>query len=110
MADHVALSTQERNPRSAVIRTVFAFIVVGFPVLNIALAIVVNELQKIAVYVPEWLFTGLNVTILVTAALTAIVTRILAIPGINDVLRRFFPLLAPEDDGKPDEVLVVNVR
>lgn len=110
MADHVALSTQERNPRSAVIRTVFAAVVAGFPLINGALLITNAELQAYAIHLPGWVFVTLNIGLAVTAVVTAIVTRILAIPGVNEWLRRFFPLLAPEDDGKPEQVLVVPVR
>lgn len=102
MADHVALSTQERNPRSAVIRTVFAAIVTAFPLVNATLLIVKAELAQYAVDLPGWVFVTLNVGLAVTAAFTAIVTRVLAIPGVNDWLRRYFPLLAPEDHPKPE--------
>lgn len=97
MGDHVALSTQERNPSSAVLRTVLVAAVALFPLLNIALKIVVEELEPYRVNLPEWLFVALNVAITVVVVLTGIFTRVLAIPGVNDWLRRYVPLFAPED-------------
>ncbi|MDQ0677441.1 hypothetical protein QFZ30_001483 [Arthrobacter pascens] len=44
MADHVALSTQERNPRSAVARTLAAFAAL-IPLLNLVLAVVIETLE-----------------------------------------------------------------
>jgi uncharacterized protein HemY len=97
MADHVALSTQERNPRSAVLRTVLVAAVALFPLLNGALKVVVEELEPYRVNLPEWLFVALNVAIAVTVALMGIFTRVMAIPGVNEWLRKYLPLFAPED-------------
>lgn len=97
MAEHVALSTQERNPRSTVLRTVLVAAVALFPLLNGALKIVVEELQPYRVFLPDWLFVALNVAITVIVVLIGIFTRIMAIPGVNDWLRKYVPLFAPED-------------
>ena len=97
MADHLALSTQERNPRSAVLRTVLVAAVALFPLLNAALKIVVEELEPYRVHLPEWLFMALNVTIAVVVALMGVFTRVMAVPGVNEWLRKYVPLFAPED-------------
>lgn len=97
MAGHRALSTQERNPRSAVLRTVLVAAVALFPLLNGALKIVVEELEPYRVNLPEWLFVALNVAIAVTVVLMGIFTRVMAVPGVNEWLRKYFPLFAPED-------------
>lgn len=97
MGDHVALSTQERNPRSAVLRTVLVAAVALFPLLNVGLKILIEELEPYRLHLPEWLFVALNVAITVVVVLTGIFTRVLAIPGVNDWLRKYVPLFAPED-------------
>ncbi|MDQ0677440.1 hypothetical protein QFZ30_001482 [Arthrobacter pascens] len=43
------------------------------------------------------MFPALNGVLVATAVLTAFVTRILAIPGVNTWLREYLPILAPED-------------
>lgn len=96
MADHLALSTQERNPRSAVLRTVFA-VVALIPLLNGVLLATVEALKPYEVYLPSWVFPAFNGIIVAIAALTALVTRVLAVPGVNDWLRKYLPILAPED-------------
>lgn len=96
MANHRAMSTQERNPRSAVLRTVAAILAL-FPILNAALLGVIEVLKPYEVYLPAWVFPALNGILIAIAALAALVTRVLATPGLNAWLREYFPLLAPED-------------
>ncbi|AYN57815.1 membrane protein [Arthrobacter phage Eileen] len=96
MADHVALSTQERNPWSAVART-FAAILALIPIVNGLAALVIELLQPYQVYLPEWVFPALNGVLVATAVLAAFVTRVLARKDVNDWLRKYLPLLAPED-------------
>lgn len=94
--DHVAASTQEKNPRSAVIRTVVVAVLVLFPSVNGILAIIVEELTPYGGQLPAWVFGILNGGIAVTTVLLGIGTRILAIPGVNDWLRQHAAWLAPE--------------
>jgi hypothetical protein len=96
MADHRALSTQERNPRSAVARTVVAVLALA-PLLNGILLAVMEALKPYEVHLPGWVFPALNGILVAIAALTALVTRVLAVPGVNDWLREYLPFLAPED-------------
>ena len=99
MGDHLAVSTQERNPWAAVRRTavaVFALI----PVVNAIAAATLDLLKPFGDAVPAWVFPALNGILVATALLAAWVTRILALPVVNDWLRRFLPALAPE--GKPN--------
>lgn len=107
MAEHRALSTQERNPRSAVLRTVLVAAVALFPLLNAALKVVVDELEPYRASLPEWLFAALNAAIAVTVVLMGAFTRIMAIPGVNEWLRRYVPLFAPEDKANviPGEIV-----
>jgi membrane protein YdbS with pleckstrin-like domain len=103
MGDHSALmSTQERNPRSAVLRTVLAAVFGLFPLLNLVLAVVIDVLKPYEVQLPAWVFLGLNGALLAATILTALVTRILAVPGVNEWLRKYQILrwFTPEDDTK----------
>lgn len=97
MGDHAAVSTQEMNPWSAVRRTVAAVLAL-IPVLNGVMAITIEMLKPYEVYLPAWVFPALNGVLVATALLAAWVTRVLAMPGVNDWLRKYFPLLAPEDN------------
>ena len=103
MGDHVAAgtSTQERNPRSAVARTVLAAVVAAFPLLNGVLLVALEVLKPYEVNLPGWVFLWLNGALAVVTALTALFTRVLAVPGVNDWLRRYLPLFAPEDRTTP---------
>lgn len=101
MADHVAtgvLSTQEKNPRSAVLRTLLAAVIALFPLLNLALPIVIEALKPYQVYLPGWVFLWLNGALVAVTVIIAIATRILALPGVNAWLRKYAPIFAPEDN------------
>ncbi len=99
MADHAAIpsSTQERNPRSAVLRTVAAAVLALFPLLNIILGIIIETLKPYEAHLPGWVFLVLNGILVAVTVLIALVTRILAVPGVNTWLRQYAPWLAPED-------------
>lgn len=98
--DHVALSTQERNPGAAVRRTLVA-IVALIPVVNAIAGITIELLEPYQVHVPVWVFPALNGILVATALLAAWVTRILALPVVNDWLRAHLPSFAPE--GKTEQ-------
>ena len=93
----VAVSTQEKNPRSAVIRTVLVAVFALFPLLNGALLVIMDELQPYVGSLPAWVFPALNGALVAVTVLIGICTRVLAIPGVNDWLRRYAKWLAPED-------------
>ncbi len=99
MSDHLA--TQERNPRSAVARTILAAAFGLFPLLNAILTVTIELLEPYQVYLPGWVFLVLNGTLVAATLLAAWVTRILAIPGVNDWLRKYRILrwFTPEDNG-----------
>ena len=104
MADHAAIptSTQERNPRSAVLRTILAAVIGLFPLLNGVLAAAKQALEPYSVDLPGWVFLVLNGTILAATILTALVTRVLAVPGVNEWLRKYQVLrwFTPQDNDK----------
>lgn len=97
MAAHAAVSTQERNPRSAVVRTVVVAVIVLFPSLNAVLGIIADELTPYGGQLPGWVFGILNSGIAVVTVILGIGTRVLAIPGVNAWLRQHAAWLAPED-------------
>ena len=97
MGDHSAeLSTQERNPWSAVVRTGAAVLAL-IPIINGVAAVIAESLKPYEVYLPAWVFPALNGVIVATALLASLVTRILARPDVNEWLRKYLPMLAPED-------------
>lgn len=93
----VAISTQERNPRSTIIRSVFVALLAALPIMNGALGIIVGELAPYGGTVPGWVFGVLNGGIAVTAILLAILTKIMAFPGVNEWFRQHAAWLSPED-------------
>lgn len=95
MADHVAVSTQEKSPWAAVRRTAVA-VVALIPILNGVAALTIELLKPYEVYLPSWIFPALNGILVATALLAAWVTRVLAMPQVNDWLRAHLPMLAPE--------------
>lgn len=99
MGEHTATaarSTQESNPRKAINRTLIVAVISAFPVLNIALGMIVHELQPYAASIPGWVFAWLNGAILGVTILMAIGTKIMANPAVNDWFRANLPALAPD--------------
>lgn len=100
MADHAApMATQEKNPRSAVLRTVLAVALAAFPLLNGVLVAILEALKPFEAYVPGWVYLGLNGIPLAVTVLAAVVTRVLAVPGVNEWLRKYRVLrwFTPQD-------------
>lgn len=91
-----AITTQELHPARAVLRTVAAAFVGLFPIMNTVLLTVQGWLTEHTDIVPGWLFVGVNGVLVAALALTALVTRLLAIPGFNDWLRKYLSFLAPD--------------
>lgn len=95
---HVAVSTQEKNPRSAVVRTVVVAVVVLFPSMNAILGIIADELAPYGGVLPDWVFITLNAGVAVVTVILGIGTRVLAIPAVNAWLRDHARWLSPEDN------------
>lgn len=81
--EHAAQPTQVKRPWRATVRTAFQALV-GLCVL---IPVLVKELGLDAKALP-WLG--------VVVAVAAGVTRVMALPGVNDWLRRFVPFLAAD--------------
>lgn len=82
MGDHAAPSTQSAHPWRATVRTVFAFLI-G---LAAAWALIIQAAGLDAG--AEWVATSLTIA--------AAVTRVMALPAVDDLIRRFAPWLAPD--------------
>lgn len=89
-------TTQEQNPGRASLRTALAAAVAFLPLLNGALLAVQDWLTAHTDVVPGWLFVTVNGTVIAGLALTALVTRLMAVPGFNDWARKYLPFLAPD--------------
>lgn len=82
------MSTQTQHPARTVARTVFELL--------IALAVVVP------LVLAELGFTDIAIFGVSVLAVCAAVTRVMAIPQVNDFLERFVPWLAPEPKPRDD--------
>lgn len=100
MSEHPTASTQEANPGRAVNRTVFSAAVAFFPLVNGVLLAIQDWLTANTDIIPVELYGWVNGILLAALALVALVTRVLAVPGVNDWLRDHLAVLAPDSKGK----------
>ena len=94
------ISTQESNPAKAVNRTVFAAVLAFFPLINGVLLSIQGWLAENTAIIPAELYAWVNGILVAGLALVALVTRILAVPGVNDWLRDHLRMLAPDAKGR----------
>lgn len=88
----VGLSTQEQHPTKSSVRTfvqtlvpsLVLFVVVIPPIVQIVL----DEVGKAGVELPSWLFAALTGAALACSLIASIAARVMAIPGVNDWLKR----------------------
>lgn len=90
-------ATQETNPAKAVMRTALAAVLAFFPLANGVLLALQDWLTTNSEVLPPWLFVGVNGVLLAGLLLVALVTRILAVPGVNDWLRKYAAIFAPDN-------------
>lgn len=93
-------ATQELNPARAVNRTVLAAVLAFFPLINGILLAVQDWLTQNTEIIPAELYGWVNGVLIAGLALVALVTRILAVPGVNDWLRDHLRILAPDAKGR----------
>lgn len=91
------VATQEANPGRAVLRTFFAALLGFAPLLNGVLLAIQDWLNQNTDVVPAELAVWANGVLIAGLALVALVTRVLAVPGVNDWLRKHLSVLAPDD-------------
>ena len=77
------MATQEEYPWRATLRTIVAYIVVALPVYAIGVPILMDEVGE---YLPEGAVAWLTASALFVGGLVATVTRIMAIPSVNEAL------------------------
>ena len=94
------LATQEANPGRAVFRTIFAAAVALFPLVNGILVAVQDWLTEYTDTIPTEVALWVNGVLVAALALLALVTRVLAVPGVNDWLRKHLAVLAPDSKGR----------
>lgn len=91
-------TTQVAHPWRATLRTIVAAAVGLFPLLNGILATSMDWLIEYTPIIPEWLYLALNGTLVAAIALTALVTRVLAVPGVVEWTRKHLSFLSPDGD------------
>lgn len=94
------VSTQEANPGKATVRTFFAALLGFAPLVNGVLLAMQDWLQANTDVVPAELALWVNGVLVAGLALAALVTRVLAVPGVNDWLRKHLAVLAPDTPGR----------
>lgn len=77
------IPSQVRYPWRATVRTLAAFVVSALLAGTVALPIVADALGA---YLPEQVIRAITVTAGVCAALTALTTRLMALPAVNRLL------------------------
>lgn len=85
-------STQSKHPVRASVRTFVQTLIPAVAVLVVAVPpfveIVLDEVGKAGVSLPEWLYLALTGASVACALVAAIVARVMAIPGVERVLER----------------------
>ena len=89
------MDTQETHPWRATLRTVVAYLVVALPAYAIGVPILLDEVGE---YLPDGAVAWLTGTALFVGGLVAAVTRIMAIPSVNEALRNVGLSAAPGRD------------
>lgn len=85
-------STQVQHPNRASVRTFIQTLIPALAVFVLAVPpfvdIVLDEVGKAGVSLPEWAYLGLTGASVACALVAAIVARVMAIPGVERVLER----------------------
>lgn len=71
------------------VRTIVQALIVLVPIVNGVAVVALDYLQtQTDVVVPDLVFVWLNVAIAVTALVMGLIARVMAVPGVNDLLAR----------------------
>lgn len=95
-----ATPTQVANPGRATLRTFLAALLGFAPLVNGVLLAVQDWLAQNTDVVPAELALVVNGVLVAGLALAALVTRVLAVPGVNDWLRDHMGFLAADNKGR----------
>lgn len=97
MGDHAATPTQAANPGRATLRTAVAVGIPAFLGLLVVLPLVIQEVvDGFGQHLPEGFRLWLVGAATVITALSATITRVMAIPGVIEWTRTYVPWLAPD--------------
>lgn len=98
--------TQVANPGRATLRTAVAVLVglvAALPTLNAILAALQGYLsEQTQVVIPSWVWLAVNATAALLLFISGLVTRLLAVPGVNEWIKArlswlaAIPLVAPQ--------------
>jgi hypothetical protein len=96
-----ALSTQEQNPRRAVSRTMLQTAIPAF----IALLVIVPEIIEVVLdglgqHMPSEVYLWLTGLAALITAVSGVIARVMAIPGVVDWLSKYATLFAPASDAR----------
>lgn len=90
--------TQVANPGRATLRTVLAVIVglvLALPTINAVLAALQAYLaEQTQVDVPAWVWLAVNGSAALVLFISGLITRLLAVPGVNEWVKAHLPALA----------------
>lgn len=90
--------TQVANPGRATLRTVLAVLIgllAALPTLNAVLASLQAYLsEQTQVVIPAWVWLAVNGTAAILLFISGLITRILAIPGVNEWIKAHLPGIA----------------
>ena len=90
--------TQVANPARATLRTVVAVLVAllaALPTLNAVLASLQAYLsEQTQVAIPAWVWVAVNATAALLLFISGLITRLLAVPGVNEWIKAHVPGLA----------------
>lgn len=87
--------TQVANPKRTTVRTFVQSAVGLVLIVNIVTPFLIDSLKSLPEgWVPGWVFLVLNGVAVATAALIALVARIMAADGVNAAIEKYLPWLA----------------
>lgn len=86
--------SQVANPWRTTVRSVVQSLVALIPLVNLSAAAVIDYLREEGIGAPAWVWLVLNGAVAVTALVAGLVTRLMAVPGVEAFLRARVPWLA----------------
>jgi len=94
-----------------VLRTIVASLVALVPIAN-GVALAVAEYLRVQedVVIPAWVFLVLNAVIAGTALVMGLVTRIMAVPGVNEWLTKVGLGSVPKKAIEPDGAIAIDPK
>lgn len=97
MADHLATTTQAANPGRATLRTAVQVGIPAFLGLLVILPLIIQEIvDGFGQHLPDGLRLWLAGLAAVITAMSAVLARISAIPGVIEWTRTYLSFLAPD--------------